>query len=447
MNNLAFSLSFIASTLFLFLYLRQYSTYFPFRRYAWFPILFLFAATTLTLFNFSWLNDYIHYRLLVAGLTYFIAFPLIFDSKLVTSVYLTFNFILKTYCTFLFFASLFAIAYDVSLTLDWITQSTYYHYAHFLSYLVASISMVSLDRLLLKKKMKEFFSTPKLVVFILVIQIILLLNLAVTSAGQSYPFQTLWFNFEILILSVSTFVIYFLTRYFTANMSYLVGYKYHNQALEKQLNIQLNHYVKYENQIQAFLKFRHDYDKTLHSISMLLAQQNYTSIHEVLAEEIDTISKKVIDYHKYSNHMIADAILNDYAQKLFAIECQLNATTYISLEVNLSDLDIIKLFYNIMDNIYEAVLKVNPRKDLSVTIDSAVHENFQMITFTNTMSMTHKKNHFATSKKNTVMHGFGLQIINEILNNAGGFATHKVIRNMNVHYFQLTLHLPLTQVK
>ncbi|CCV64398.1 Two-component system response regulator, putative sensor [Alteracholeplasma palmae J233] len=447
MTDFIVILSYISSTLFLYLYIRNYSQYFPFRKCAWIAITFIFLATLLPLLNFSWLDEYMHIRLFFAVVAYFIAFPGIFRTNIVNYLFLTFNFILKTYCFFLFFSAIFATAESVSLSLSWINDSYYYHLTHVCTYLASSMSIMFLDHLLLNTKLKDLLTSKRLMGFLLSIQIIMLLNLVAITNGQVYSFDDSWYNVLVMVISISVFAIYFIIRLFTANLSYLIGYKSRTKTLEKQLNIQLDHYHVYESQVRDFLKFKHDYTKTLNAMNLLLDQKNYTAVVNVLSSSITNLSSLKLSYKEYSNNVIIDALLNNYARKFKLIESEFSSTAFLSMDLPFNDLDLIKLFSNIMDNCYEAVSKVKQCENRFVTIDSTVKNGFQLLTITNSSNKTPMKQESYTSKRNKMLHGFGLSIISEILENIGGFILYKKTTINTIPCFQLVLHIPLDEHK
>lgn len=113
-----------------------------------------------------------------------------------------------------------------------------------------------------------------------------------------------------LLLSLSVDIIYFLLRLFTASSSYYSAFKSHSETLKKQLSIQLEHYKLYEKQMQDFLKFKHDYDKVLNGISNLLVIRDY---------ELSSLS---LNYIKFSNNLILDALLNNYYSRFSQINAK-----------------------------------------------------------------------------------------------------------------------------
>lgn len=442
MNEFVIALSFIFSSFFLYLYLKNYSKYFAFRKNVLFAIILMFFATTIPLFNFKWLNDYIHLRVIFTSIAYFISFTLIYDTSIINSLFLTFNYILKNYCFFLIVAALVALRLNESLTLSLIDQPIYFHLTYVFSYALASLSIVSLDKLLLEPKSKELYRSKSLIALLITIQIVMLINLAILTNGESQPYKDNWYTITILLISLSIFTVYFLTRLFTANVSYLIKYKYHSSSLEKQLHNQLDHYYTYENQIQSFLKLKHDYEKTLNMISILTEKEDVSSIKRIVESYHKSVANSELNYQKYSNNLIVDALLNDYSKRFKLIDCSFSSLTHIPINSDLDDLNLIRLFSNIMDNMYEALLHIDDEIPKHASIITSFHDNYESLTFTNTTKESLNNLPIETTKSDKILHGFGIKIIDQIVESVGGFTTYQYLTINNITNFQLVLHFP-----
>ena len=94
--------------------------------------------------------------------------------------------------------------------------------------------------------------------------------------------------------------------------------------------------------------------------------------------------------------------------------------------VEISEPDIVGLISNLLDNAIEACvdIKGNPKIELNI--------NERSICVTNSIILTrkYKSSFFETSKKDKEMHGYGMKIINNIVNKYNGLILAKECRNI-----------------
>lgn len=69
----------------------------------------------------------------------------------------------------------------------------------------------------------------------------------------------------------------------------------------------------------SFLKYKHDYDKVLKGIANLLAVGDIDGVKSVLNSSRVDLDKLGLNYRKYSNNIILDALLNDYERRFKSI--------------------------------------------------------------------------------------------------------------------------------
>lgn len=274
---------------------------------------------------------------------------------------------------------------------------------------------------------------------LLAIQIIVIINTAWLSFTDIL-IEATWYNNMLLITSFSFEIIYFLLRLFTANSSYFSSFKVKTNLLSKQLETQIEHYKNYEEQVINFNKFKHDYDKVMSAINNLLKLKQYDAIEQILKDYSKELEVTLESRKNYSNNMILDALLNDYSKRFIRLGSTFNASTYIKLG-RMTELDLIKLFYNILENALEAIEKVDIEKR-RMDIKSEILENYVKISFVNTTIketiVTDK-----TSKRDKKNHGFGNQIINDILTSYDGFVNAFVTNTEDIPYYNLEIFLPL----
>ena len=344
----------IISTIFILLYVKVYSRYFNLRKHYYIGISLLLISIYIQFISNNINNVNIKYVGILSFITYPLSILLIFKTNIFNNLFLSLNAILKIYIAFVLFGTIYAVLNDIQYSTTWINGTNYFNLSQGHAYLISIGSLLLADHFLLKDKLKYFFQLKRNLLLIISIQLILIINMIWISVSN-YNIPYVWYNNVLLLISFSVEIIYFLLRLFTANSSYFSSYKVHTNTLKKQLTFQLEHYKNYEEQMENFLKFKHDYDKVLSGIANLLVLKDYDSIKEIVADSSSELSQLNFNYKTYSNNLILDALLNDYAKRFERINAKFNSLTYINM-ININELRLIKLFYNILENAYEALL-------------------------------------------------------------------------------------------
>lgn len=430
----------IVSTIFVFLYVKIYNQYFFLRKHFYLGMIFLLLSIYIQFLNHYIFKLNITYFSLLSFITYPISISMIFKTNIFNNLFLSLNAILKIYIAFIFFGTIYAVSNDTQFSIIWINESNYYNFSQGHAYLLSIGSLLITDVFLLKNKLKNFFLLKRNLLLILFIQLILIINMVWISVAN-YDIPHIWYNNVLLLISFSVEIIYFLLRVFTANSSYFSSYKIHTETLKKQLSFQLEHYKNYEDQMENFLKFKHDYDKVLSGITNLLVLKDYDSVKEIVSDSSNELDSIVVNYKRYSNNLIIDALLNDYAKRFERINTNFNFYTYITLN-NMNELKLIKLFYNILENSYEALIKIVDHKNRYMNINSEVLDDYVKISFVNTMNKPLTNNISKTTKIDTKNHGFGLTIINDILNEYNGFSNKFITSENHLTFYNLEIFIP-----
>ena len=432
----------LISTIFSYVYIRIYSKFFHLRKYYYVGFILFLVTIYIQFITALPLGISVGYLGLLSFITYPLALSLVYKTNIFNITFLSLNAILKIYITFIFFGTMFALINQQQFTLEWIFNSDYYHLSQGLSYLVSLILLVVFDNLLLSNKLRDFFLQRGNLLLIISIQVILIVNLIWMSATREIlPYA--WYNIVLLLLAFSVDGIYLLLRIFTANSTYFSVYKTHTDTLRKQLSFQLDHYKNYESQTQELLKFKHDYDKVLQSISSLLDTKDYTSIKGIVQDSSNELESIQIQYKKYSNNLVVDALLNDYQKRFLKIGASFDSLFYINMTFKMTDINLIKLFYNILENAYESLLHVEDKDSRKFQIESAQMDAYIKISFINTMNPVYSSIDLTTTKKDKLQHGFGTSIIDKILAQYRGFSNRYTTQYEGLDYYHLEIFLPV----
>lgn len=429
----------LTSTIFIIFYINIYRKYFEMRMYSYIGKFMLLLSVYIQLFAI-YLQIDIRIIALLSFFTYPLSILLIFKTNYLNNFFLSLNAILKIYAAFIFFGALFAVFNNIQYNVQWITTSPFYNLAQGAAYLLSIGSLIIVDNYMIKEKLKFFFKLKSNLLLVSFIQIILLLNLIWISTSNTLLPQA-WYNNSLLIIALSVDIIYFLLRLYIANSSYYITFMTHTETLKKQLDFQIEHYKNYEEQANELIKFKHDYTSILTGIANLIQIEDYRAANNVIGDALLTLKHTTLSYYKYSNNIILDALLNDYAQRFERIGAKFSARSYIEIP-NLNELDLIRLFNNILENAYEALLKHHIVSERTIEINTTIINDYVKISFKNTMS-DKETNTMITSKNDKLNHGFGLVIINEIIAKYNGFSnvyTSSFAENQT--YYNLEIFFP-----
>jgi sensor histidine kinase regulating citrate/malate metabolism len=220
-------------------------------------------------------------------------------------------------------------------------------------------------------------------------------------------------NYKLIVLMLATLIIIILLA---INQSDKRVLRIENNLLKKQSELQYESYAgiqKYELELH---KLYHDIGNHIKTIQILVDQgdkqeaKNYT---EELINQYRVISK---DY--YCNNKILNAVLINKVQI-----CEENRiVTQIDLQLpdnnSIRDIDLMCIFANLLDNAIEGCRR-NPNASNYIHIKTTVMNNFLSIFVINSKDKTARivndKGRYATTKQDKKAHGYGLRILDEII--------------------------------
>lgn len=432
----------LISSAFAYFYIKIYAKFFEPRRYHQLGFVIFLSTIFIQFITVLPFGISVGYLGLLSFITYPLALSLVYRTNIFNITFLALHAILKIYVNFIFFAAMFALIEQTQLTLEWIYTSNYYHLSQGLSYLISLVLLIYFDDKLLSNKLKDFFKQKSNLLLIISIQVILLVNVIWMSATtESIPFT--WYNIVLMLLTFSVDGIYLLLRLFTANSTYFSIYKTHTDTLRKQLSFQLDHYKQFESQTQALLRFKHDHNKVMDTIGSLIEHGDTKAYRQIIEDHRNELERIEIGYHKYSNNLVYDALLNDYQKRFQSIGASFESVVYIQFQIDISEINMIKLFYNILENAYESLLHVEDVSTRRIHIDSERMDAYIKISFVNTMNPLHSSIDTKSTKKDKLAHGFGSSIIDRILSEYQGFSNRYVIEEGGLSYFHLEIFIPV----
>lgn len=230
----------------------------------------------------------------------------------------------------------------------------------------------------------------------------------------------------VVILSFTLFISLILTLLHTRTLN-----KLNTLILEKNNSTLMNGwYQEIENNQHEISKVKHDINNTLQSIRTLLNNDNQDAAIEMINKI--TNSKEIANTISWTNNSLFDSIVY---RKLACVN-DINLTIGKGLIPDyLSKIDISLLFSNLIDNAIEEVNKTNERE---IKIEFDYSKLGYLIKITN--SSDRKDIDFnKTSKENKDEHGWGVKIINNIVEKYQGQIIYKVVPE----FVQVLIYFPI----
>lgn len=257
--------------------------------------------------------------------------------------------------------------------------------------------------------------------FVVVYIIFQLLFLMLVNDGRSYETVQLWFTYLYLGSCVIGKLYLEFAFHHTARVSELIEYELNTNKMKEQLSRQLRHYQSYSRFTESFKLFRHDYEKLMGSVKFLLNQKEYEKAAKMLDDIHVTMKKEVLVHKTYSDHILLDAILQDAANSCEDLEIQFTACACLPSDISASDMDVVCIFSNIVDNAIEACSQLKEEKRF-IEITSRGTREWAIIEIVNSFDGTliESAGELKTRKDNKISHGFGLQIIRRTTESLGG---------------------------
>lgn len=187
--------------------------------------------------------------------------------------------------------------------------------------------------------------------------------------------------------------------------------------LRKQMVIQQQTYKKQYENIRKVRKTQHDMKHRLVVIEQLLIQHDYDRAQNYTREfltELDGVKE-----FKYGDHALSTLLLmKEEIAKENGIDIRIDVDVLETTRV--SDLDLAMILGNLMDNAIEAAKEVeeNPRIRVLIKTKGVLYISVQNTVKDSDMVKPGRNNY--TTKEDTLLHGFGISCIQELVDKNGG---------------------------
>ncbi|GLC82273.1 sensor histidine kinase [Lacrimispora brassicae] len=246
--------------------------------------------------------------------------------------------------------------------------------------------------------------------------------LVVLNNGSYYmEIKQSWFSILYLMACIVSKLWLIFVFDHTTKVSELLKYELYARKLQEQLSRQMVHYQSNKKFTESFRVFRHDYKRIMTSVRFLLQNREYEKATQVLDDVSNSMQQKLLSHKSYSNNVLLDAMIQDAARICEEKGISFSAQAYLSEKSQMSDLDIVCVFSNAIDNAIEACSKILGQ-DQFIRIMSSGTSEWDTIEIVNSFNgeLAGAGKRPETTKRNKDFHGLGLRIIEEIIENLGG---------------------------
>lgn len=268
---------------------------------------------------------------------------------------------------------------------------------------------------------------------------LLLAYLLLETYVYYYNFPLTWTLLFHMITSLVAQASFYVVLWYSVDISSYIEYELKTRQMEKQLQRQVVHYQQYTNYVSSLRAFKHDYKRMAETARHLVnigAQEKALRLLSQMNEEMENSLR----YIQYSNHVVVDAILQECANRCKENNISFAAVVNLPDSLGLSDLELCRIFGNLIDNAYEACEQMPDGKRF-INIESGISGDWVTVKLSNSFSgMIQLVDGLPVTQKNDQNeHGIGLASTKQIVESTGGFMQIEI--DQQRHIFLVNLHL------
>jgi len=192
-----------------------------------------------------------------------------------------------------------------------------------------------------------------------------------------------------------------------------------SEFLNKQLVMQMQYYVDMEENQNITRKILHDMKNHLGVINSFLYEGDTKGAQTYLDNVVDSMSSMA--HRAFCENKVVNAIINNKYKRLVDLEIRTCIELCIPEQISISRSDLCSLFSNAIDNSIEACTKILDENSRYINIKSTVDKGYFVYEIQNSkVNQIKVSNRFITSKKNGMMHGYGIDNIKTVVDKYNG---------------------------
>ncbi|OUQ06992.1 hypothetical protein B5E92_10245 [Erysipelatoclostridium sp. An15] len=213
--------------------------------------------------------------------------------------------------------------------------------------------------------------------------------------------------------------------------------KYYLESIVKDetLKLQEDYYQKLIDNYASLRNFKHDIKAHYHVLYKLIENDK----HDDAKEYLENIFEKISSVDVYStNNLYISSILNSFDQTFKDNQINFDFSYNVNSVINMDNMDICSLFYNLVINATEANLKLSDNRYIILNVVNI--KNNLLIKISNPINDIKEIEYIQERKSSKIdaeNHGIGLQKIDEIVAKYNGKNEYRIEDNCLINQIVL----------
>ncbi|OSB10020.1 hypothetical protein B2H97_08585 [Paraclostridium bifermentans] len=217
---------------------------------------------------------------------------------------------------------------------------------------------------------------------------------------------------------------------------------YKTNLLNVEHNEEINNKIdEYSNLLKMY---NHDFKNILFNIKDSIEIGNTEKAKKIILEFNEQIDSFTNYNKKLANNSLVNALLNRLHETCKSKNIYFDSNCYIPREIVISEVDLLKIFNNLVSNALEACDKQDSDEKKRIRFKSYIKDNEFIIYQENSFNghIKFKNDRLITTKKNKNIHGIGVESIKHIINEANGMVL--VNADKEKKEFKILIKMPLS---
>ena len=167
--------------------------------------------------------------------------------------------------------------------------------------------------------------------------------------------------------------------------------------------------------------WKHDTKSRLQTIAAFAHNQQYEELEQYLVSVVDGFT--ALPTQVLSGNHIIDIVISRHNSRAEKQDIPFHSNIVLPTSIKISDDDLLVLMDNLLENAFEAVMRVSDIQQRFVNIESTIHKGYLSIWVENSMINTVKTPGVfsLTSKEEAHLHGIGIRAIKKIVDRYRGY--------------------------
>lgn len=288
------------------------------------------------------------------------------------------------------------------------------------------ISVQRLEYVNIEKRYWRYFY-----IFIILSLMTLVITLGFSNEASNSINLTIY-SFLSGITLISTFLLY----YFFQSLMTAVKENNDVKLMNQKNDMKFQKILDDNKQNEEFKKYKHDFKNNLLILQYLIQENQFKEVHKYINEYVDQYSKNSSEID--IENIIVGAVINNKIRSYPNI--RFRTTCFLPKTITISDLDMVTILGNIIDNACEYLVRENIDGEININIYQ-YYDNVFIEVQNDCLSMDVSDiRTLKTSKHNKDEHGYGLQNVRKVVEKYDGTLECKV--SDGKFYLRILLYSP-----